>query len=111
MNFSYHSGVFHFFHFFKNVLNAGSLSDTTVSSAWVAFYKKREEEKKKSNDMLLNQWGKTAGGQEEFQIFDKHVKAVKPGLVIMPSLLLPCRCKGINFSDPPPPKKKEKKMF
>lgn len=73
--------------------------------------KKREEEKKKRNDMLLNQWGKTAGGQEEFQIFDKHVKAVKPGLVIMPSLLLPRRRKGINFSDPPsrPKKRKEKK--
>lgn len=65
--------------------------------------------------MLLDQWGKTAGGQEEFQIFDKHVKAVKPGLVIMPSLLLPRRRKGINFSDSPPPpsrkKKKGKKMF
>lgn len=41
-----------------------------------------------SNDMLLDHWGKSAGSQEEFQIFDKHVKAVKPGLVIMPILLL-----------------------
>lgn len=74
------------------------------------FLQKNREEEKKSNDMLLNQWGKTAGGQEEFQIFDKHVKAVKPGLVIMPSLLLQRRCKGINFSDPPTPtQKKERK--
>lgn len=74
------------------------------------FLQKKERRKKKSNDMLLNQWGKTAGGQEEFQIFDKHVKAVKPALVIMPSLLLPRRCKGINFSDlPNPPKKRKEK--
>lgn len=32
--------------------------------------------------------GQAAGDQEVFQIFDKHVKAVKPGLVIMPNLLL-----------------------
>lgn len=45
----------------------------------------------------LYQQGKTAGGQEELQIFDKHVKAVKPGLVIMPILLLPSSMQGINF--------------
>lgn len=41
-----------------------------------------------SNSAIIPAGGKTAGGQEEFQIFDKHVKAVKPGLVIMPILLL-----------------------
>lgn len=50
-----------------------------------------------SNDMLLFQRGKTPGGQEEFQIFDKHVKAVKPGLVIMPVLPLLLSTQGINF--------------
>lgn len=47
--------------------------------------------------MLLYQQGKTTGGQEEFQIFDKHVKAVKPGLVIMPILPLLLSTQGINF--------------
>lgn len=47
--------------------------------------------------MLLQWWGKTAGGQEEFQMFGKDVSVVKPGLVIMPVLLLRCGCRGINF--------------
>lgn len=50
-----------------------------------------------SRDVPLCQWGETAGGQEEFQIFDKHVKATKSGLVIMPVLLLPSSMEGINF--------------
>lgn len=44
--------------------------------------------------MLLNWWDRTAGGQEEFQIFDKHVSAVKPRLVITPVLLLPVWMQG-----------------
>ncbi len=50
-----------------------------------------------SHDVPLYQQGQTAGVQEEFQIFDKHVKAGKPGLAIMPILLLPSSMWGINF--------------
>lgn len=62
-------------------------------------FDKRREGGNKSNDMLLKSEGaKPAGGQDEFQIFDKHVKAGKsPDFVAAPSLFLPRSRRGLDF--------------
>lgn len=62
--------------------------ESSICRSWMCSYLQNNISHDMSNSAIIPAGGKTAGGQEEFQIFDKHVKAVKPGLVIMPILLL-----------------------